>query len=280
MRSWIRAPRSDVVAWSRRRQSAGIGQEAFAARYQAFNEAMQILDASIHAIIGERRRSAPKPDLLTLLMDAWDDQHGAYSDAELSGQINTFAFAGHETTANALAFALYLIAKNLDAAGRIHAEAEQALGAGAPTIDTLKQMPYTEATLRESMRLFPPVWSMQRRARAPDRLGRYVVPSDSLINISQFVTHRHPEFWHDPLAFRPERFLSSGGAPRPYTFFPFGGGPRTCIGANMAMAEGTLFLGMIMKHFSLRCPAHYTPELLPRITLRPKDGITLTVSRR
>ena len=275
------APRSEVSAWARRQGAVGgEGQDEYAARHQTFTEAMRVLETSILTIICERRHAAPKPDLLSMLMDARDEQGRAFSDAELCGQINTLTFAGHETTANALAFALYLLAKHPAAAERLRQEAEQALAGPGMTIDTLSRMRVAEATLRESMRLYPPVWGMQRRAGAPDRLGRYRVPAGSLVSISQFITHRHPAFWPDPLAFRPERFLSGAGVPRPYAFFPFGGGPRTCIGANMAMAEGTLFLAMIAKHFSLQCPADYTPELLPRIALRPKDGITLTVSRR
>ena len=238
--------------------------------------ALHAIDAIVRRMIEERRRAAERPnDLLSMLMDARDEETGeGMTDQQLRDEVLTIFLAGHETTANALAWTFYLLSKHPDAARRMHAELADVLGGRPPEIADLGKLVYTTAVLKESMRLYPPAWLIGRRVVEADVVDGYELPVDSIAFVSPYVTHRHPAFWQNPEGFDPERFLPERAAEIPrYAYFPFGAGPRICIGQGFAMIEAQLLLGTLCQKLRLDLvPGHpIVPQ--PSITLRPKHGI-------
>jgi cytochrome P450 len=246
-------------------------------------KAIAKLDRIVSRIIDERRRSGEeRTDLLAMLLAARDaDTSEAMSDRQLRDEMVTFLVAGHETTAVALSWTWYLLAENPQAERRLHAEVDEVLGDRPPTVDDLKDLPYTRMVLEESMRLYPPVWATSREAYEDDEVGGLRVPARTTITLSQYVTHRHPAFWPDPERFDPERFTPERSAERPeYAYFPFGGGPRRCVGQQFSMLEGQLALAMISRRFRLRLVPGHRVEPDPILTLRPRYGIAMFLEPR
>ncbi len=237
------------------------------------------LDAVILQLIAARRaHSNPPDDLLSLLLSARDPAAGQpLSEAQIRDEVATFMLAGHETTANALAWTWYLLGQNPHVQEKLDAELAAALNGRAPELADLPRLPYAAMVIDEAMRLYPPVWAFSRSALADDELGGYRIRRGSLIYISQYVTHRHPAFWPDPERFDPERFRPKRVAARPkYAYFPFGGGPRACIGNQFALAEAALILCTIAQRCRMRLVAEHRVEMQPLITLRPRCGIMVT----
>ncbi len=239
--------------------------------------ARQTIDDVVQRFIDARRRSdaSQENDLLTLLLDARDEDTGeAMDDDQLRDEVRTIFLAGHETTANALSWTWYLLGHNLDAGRKLREELASVLGGRPPTVADAAKLPYTKMVVQESMRLLPPVWSMSRGAIGDDEIGGYTIPADSTVILSQYMTHRHPEFWEDPEAFIPERFAPERVKERHrFAYFPFGGGPRLCIGNNFAMLEAQLLLATIAQKYELDLVPDHPVELDPLITLRPKYGV-------
>jgi cytochrome P450 len=242
------------------------------------------LDKVVLGIIHERRSSqAPANDLLQRLLDAQDEHGARMDDEQLRQEIMTLYIAGHETTANALTWTWYLLAKNPDVERALAAELDSVLAGRAPTLADLLRLPYTEMVIKESMRLYPPAWGIGRCALEEFELGGYRIPAGTNIFIMQWVTHRDARFFPDPERFDPERWrddpIRRGRIPR-FAYFPFGGGPRVCIGAGFAMMEAALLLATIAQlyRFSLVPGAVVTPFF--SITLRPKNGLPMRLHRR
>lgn len=245
--------------------------------------ALAELDRVVYAIIAERRRSgADTGDLLSMLMLARDEETGAQmDDKQLRDEVLTMLVAGHETTATALSWTWALLDTNPAAAARLHAELDAVLGDRLPTVADLPQLRYTRMVLDESMRLYPPVYILSRKVLADDTIGGYRIPGGSSVDISPYITHRHPAFWEDPERFEPERFTPERVAARhKYAYIPFSTGPRMCIGNNFALMEGTLILATLARRFRPRLPDGRMPEALPLITLRPADGLPMIIERR
>ena len=234
------------------------------------------LDSIVRRMIEERRHATERPnDLLTMLMEARDEETGeGMTDQQLRDEVLTIFLAGHETTANALAWTFYLLSKHPDAGRRVSAELTEVLGRRSPEIADLGKLAYTTAVLKEAMRLYPPAWIIGRRAVEPDVIDGFEIPRDSIVFVSPWVTHRHPAFWQNPEGFDPERFMPERAAEIPrYAYFPFGAGPRLCIGQGFAMIEAQLLLATLWQkaHIEL-VPGHpVVPQ--PSITLRPRHGI-------
>jgi cytochrome P450 len=242
--------------------------------------AMHTLDGVVERMIHERRRATtPAPDLLTLLIESRDDETGErMSDRQLRDEVMTIFLAGHETTANALTWTFYLLSKHPAAERALHAELRRVLAGRAPTHADLPQLPYTRAVVSESMRLFPPVWMLGRAAIDDDEVLGYHVPAGGLVFTCAFATHRHPDFWANPEGFDPERFAHDAASARPaYAYFPFGGGPRQCIGNNFALVETQLVLATLAQRFRLDLVPGQHVEPKPQITLRPRDGVRVTL---
>jgi cytochrome P450 len=238
--------------------------------------ARRTLDSVIWKIIADRRASADWPDdLLSLLLSARDPQSGkTLSDLQVRDEVATFLLAGHETTANALAWTWYLLAQNPDAQAKLDAEVAEVLDRRPPGVEDVPRLKYATMVIEESLRLYPPAWAFSRSNIEEDQLAGYRIKRGSLIYISQYVTHRHPEFWPDPDRFDPERFTPERNAERPkYTYFPFGGGPRACIGSQFALAEAVIILCTIAQRWRLRLVPDHPVRMYPLITLRPRYGI-------
>jgi cytochrome P450 len=244
------------------------------------------LDATIYRIIADRRRSGrDQGDLLSMLLMAQDTGEGgdggSMTDVQLRDEATTLFVAGHETTANALTWSWYALSGNPEAEASMHAELEQVLGGRRPTAADLPRLPYTRAVLAESIRLYPPAWGMGRRALAPHTLGGYDIPRGSLVVLSPFITQRDPRFFPDPERFLPERWLGEEPADRPrYAYFPFGGGPRQCIGEQFAWMEGVLLLATLGQRWRLELVPGHPVAFNPLITLRPKHGMRMTLHSR
>ena len=255
------------------------------------------LDEIIYGIIRERRssshnfgagnfpasRAGNSRDLLGALLEIRDEQGHPLTDVQLRDQLMTLFLAGHETTAIALSWTWYLLATNPDAERKLHAELDEVLRGRAPSAGDLPRLPYTEMVVKESMRLYPPAWGIGRQARNEFHVGGYTLPARTNIFMLQWVTQRDARFFPEPDKFVPERWredpVRTGSIPR-FAYFPFGGGPRVCIGAGFAMMEATLLLASIAQRFRFELLPDHPIKLFPSVTLRPKHGIRAVLHRR
>jgi cytochrome P450 len=249
------------------------------------------LNAAVDAIVRERRAEVragapPASDLLSRLMASAPDGRAALTDEELRDEVMTLLLAGHETTANALSFTLRLLSENPAALERARAEADAVLreSGGAPRRAGARDVPRLEwiaACFSEAMRLYPPAYMLGREATEDVLLGgRVPVRKGSIVAMSQYVVQRDPRWWKDPGAFRPERFLRDAPRPAPFTYFPFGGGKRACIGRGFAMLEGSLVLATILARAEVRVDCSRPQAFDPNVTLRPRGGMPALVRRR
>lgn len=252
------------------------------ARNRRFRAAARQLDDIVLDIIERRRRGAEsRDDLLQMLLEARDPETGAgMDDPQLRDEVMTMFLAGHETTANALAWTFVLLSRFPSVARALHEEAAQVLGDRPATAEDLPRLELTKRVLQESMRLYPPVWVVGRAPSEDVEIGAYDVPRGTLVFVSQWVMHRHPRHWDDPEGFDPDRWLPERArAQHRYQYFPFAAGPRMCIGAGFAMMEGQLILATLARRYRVDLvPGHpIVPE--PLVTLRPQHGVLATVHR-
>ena len=232
-------------------------------------------------IIAERMKAQRREDLLQLMLEASDPETGrAMTPEELRDNLLAFLVAGHETTALALAWALYLSANAPDVQARLADEVWQAAGDGPVTADHLPALGYHRQVIEEAMRLYPPVGIMSRTARETDTLcGREIKPGDTVI-LPIYALHRHRLYWDDPDAFDPEHFAPEKVKARDrYLYLPFGGGPRICIGMNFAIIEAQLILATLIRRFAF-APTEQHPAPVMTMTLRPEGGVPLGVTER
>jgi cytochrome P450 len=249
-----------------------------------FKQARTRLDRIMYRMIDERRRSGQdRGDLLSMLLLA-DDEEGAsggMSDTQVRDEALTIFLAGHETTANALTWTWYLLSQNADAEAGFHDELQTVLGTRSPTPEDFPRLRYTEMILAESMRLFPPAWAIGRRSIGPCSIGGFNIPPRSLILMSQYVMQRDARYFPEPERFDPERWLPENRDARPqFSYFPFGGGPRRCIGEGFAWLEGVLLLATLGQKWKMRLLPNHPVALRPVITLRPKHGMRMIVTKR
>jgi cytochrome P450 len=247
--------------------------------------AQQKLDATIYRLIAERRSDGrDHGDLLSMLLAAEDaeDAKKRLSDVEIRDQAMTLFLAGHETTANALAWTWHLLAQHDDARARMKGEIAAALGPDRlPGLDDVARLPFTTAVFSEAMRIYPPVWVVGRRALEDVSIGDIAVPRRTIVITSQFLIHHDERWWPDPLAFRPERWLDEAAKDaRPkFAYFPFGGGGRVCIGEGFAWTEGVLLLAVMARRWKFEPVPGPPIEINPTVTLRPKHGLKMIVRR-
>ncbi len=236
------------------------------------SRAMARIDEILFRLIA-RRRSEPVAgeDLLGALVHARDEQGVGLSDRELRDECITLFLAGHETTALALAHALYALGTHPDLRRRFHEELSRVLRGNPPDADSARELSLTERIIKEAMRLHPPVWAIGRQPLTAVRLGGHDIPAGAEIVISQWVVHRDPRHFPDPEAFDPDRFLPERVKELPrFAYFPFGGGPRVCIGNHFAMLEAVLLLATIGQRFHLELLPGQRLDFRPSVTLRPK----------
>ena len=249
-----------------------------------FRKARARLDATIYRLIDERRRAdTDRGDLLSMLLMAQDTEGdgGRMTDLQLRDEAMTIFLAGHETTANALTWTWYLLSQHPDVEARLHAEVDSALGGRPATADDMSALAYTRMVVAESMRLYPPAWILGRRALAPFQVRGYTIPARSIVLMCQYTMHRDARWFPEPERFDPERFAPERQADRPkFAYFPFGGGPRVCIGEQFAWMEAVILLATIAQRWRLRLVPGHPVALQPIITLRPKHGMRMVVEAR
>jgi cytochrome P450 len=251
-----------------------------------FRRARERLDATIYEMIERRRRSGDdRGDLLSMLLLAHDTEGdgSGMSDLQLRDEAMTLLLAGHETTANALTWAWYLLANTPRAEAAMHAEID-ALGDRQLGAEDLARLPYTRAVLAETLRLYPPAWIIGRRALDAYEVGGHRLAPRTVVLMSQWIVHRDPRWWPDPDTFLPERWLPGGGADDPrrprFSYFPFGAGTRVCIGEQFAWMEGVLALATFARRWRLRLVAGHPVVPQPIVTLRAKHGMRMVAERR
>lgn len=253
--------------------------------HRRLRAAMAYFETVIDRIIDIRCRGRTVPvegpnDLLTLLLRSPDPSTGRQlSPREIRSNILTFLSAGHETTANTLAWSIFLLSQSPEWRSRVEAEAERELA--NPADDLADRLIVTKAVIEEALRLYPPIAALSRTVLEADRLGDFAVGSRSLIVIAPYVLHRHRMLWSRPDAFDPSRFLPKGrGAIPRFAYLPFGVGPRTCIGASFALQEAAIVLAVLIRDFEMRLLPNADVQPLQRITLRPAHGLPMVISRR
>jgi cytochrome P450 len=241
------------------------------------------LDALLQDMIRRcRAETAPRADLLSTLVSAVDEDDGTrMSDQQLRDEMMTLFLAGHETTANALTWTWYLLATHPDVEEALVAETRRALGDRVPALADLPNLPYSDMVVRESMRLYPPAPGFAREPIEDVTIGGYVVPKGSLVSVSTYALHRDPRFFADPERFDPQRFAPGweDRIPR-YAYLPFGGGPRVCIGNGFAMMEARLILTAVVQRYQLRLEPGQQVVPVQLVTVRPKDGVRMTIVKR
>jgi cytochrome P450 len=244
-----------------------------------FVRARDRFDQMVYRLMDEHRRDGNRGDLLSAMLEAQAEM--GWTDSEIRDQVLTVFLAGYETVAIALTWTWYLLSQNPECQARFHLELDEVLAGRLPTYEDIPRLRYAEMVLSESMRLYPPAWAMGREAIAEFELGPYRLPAGTTVLMSQFISHRDPRFFPDPLRFDPERFTPEAKATRPrFAYFPFGMGPRQCIGEAFAWMEGTLALATIGQKWQMELIPGQEIDPQPLFTLRPKNGIHVRVRTR
>jgi cytochrome P450 len=258
-----------------------LGYEWPLPRNRMMRRAVKLLDDVVYRLIAEgRARGTDRGDVLSILLLARDEEDGTgLTDQQVRDEVMTLLLAGHETTANALTWTWYELARNPSALARMHAELDK-LGGRSATVDDLPALPWTAAVLDEAMRLHPPVYMTGRQALEDITLGNHRLPKGSIVIINIRGIHRRGDYYPRPHVFDPERMLPEVKKARPrHHYVPFGAGPRVCIGQYFALLEGQLALATMAQHMTLRLSTpHVAPE--PLVTLRPRGGMPAVVELR
>jgi len=270
---------------------------------KGFQKAKKRLDSIVFNMIQEHRNNTanerPKSDLLYTLLEAQDSDAGIkrMTDTQLRDEVMTIFLAGHETTANALTWTFYLLSEYPSVEAKLYEELKSILGNGngnggskqeangldlrIPTVDDIPNLQYTEKIVRESMRLYPPAWTLGRQAIYDYNLDGYVIPAKSIILMSQYVMHRNPKYFPEPDLFYPERWTRENRIELPrFSYFPFGGGIRGCIGEAFAWMEGILIVATVCRRWRMLHEPNHKVELKPLITLRPKYGMKMQLEQK
>jgi cytochrome P450 len=253
--------------------------------HRRYFNAVSEIDRVVFRIIGERRASGTdEGDLLSMLLQAQDEDGSQMSDAQLRDEVMTLFLAGHETTALALSWSWYLLATHPEAEQKFHAELEEVLGANGhrtPEVADLPKLKYTEMIAKEAMRLYPPAYAVGREAIEETEIGGFRVPRNTQLFAFQWVTHRDPRYFDRPDEFDPDRWATDSIQNLPkYAYFPFGGGPRQCIGNYFAMMEVVLLMATIGQRFKFSLDEGHKVEVLPVLSLRPRNGIKVVIQGR
>ncbi len=249
-----------------------------------FAKAKLRLDQTIYRIINERRTTGEdRGDLLSMLLLAQDEEGDGtgMTNEQLRDEAMTIFLAGHETTANALTWTWYLLSRHPDVEARMHAEIDSVLNGNLPTAEDVARLRYTEMIFAEAMRLYPPAWLIGRRALNDYHVDKYTIPARSIILMSPYVMQHDARYYPEPEKFDPERWKPEAKEARPkFSYFPFGGGPRVCIGEPFAWMEGVLLIATIAQKWQMRLAAGQQIAMQPMITLRPKFGMRMQMERR
>jgi len=243
-----------------------------------YKKAVKRLDALMYRIIRERRSAADGTDLLSMMLQAKDEDGTRMSDTQLRDEAVTLFLAGHETTAIALTWTFYLLSQNPESLTKLVSELRTVLNGRSPQVSDIPKLRYTEMVILESMRLYPPAYAFGRETIRDCRIDGFALPKGTTVFMSQWVMHRDARYFDEPDQFRPDRWSDglAKGLPR-FAYFPFGGGPRLCIGNSFAMMEAILLLATIAQKFRLELVPNHPVEPFPAITLRPRFGMKMTL---
>ncbi len=246
-----------------------------------FEKGTAALAAVVDEIIARRRGAPEGDDLLAMLLAARDEDGRAMSDAQLRDEATTLLLAGHETTANALSWTFLLLSRFPAVARKVAEEVAQVTGDRALTGADVMKLAYTRQVVQEGMRLYPPAWLVHREPLQDDVVAGYRVPKGSLVLISPFLLHRNAKHWENPEGFDPDRFTPEAMKARArFSYLPFGGGPRICIGNEFALMEAALILASVVRRWRLELVSSHPVELEPVVTLRPRYGLQMVAARR
>jgi cytochrome P450 len=257
---------------------------------KGFQQAKKKLDSIVYTMIKEHRdkesKGVPQSDLLHTLLHVQDEEAGIgrMTDSQLRDEVMTIFLAGHETTANALTWTFYLLSQNQTVEAKMYEELSSVFNNRSrriPTIEDIPKLEYTEKVFRESMRLYPPAWTIGRQAINEYKVDKYVIPAGSIVLMSQYVMHHDPRYFPDPDLFYPDRWTKQAKIQLPrFSYFPFGGGIRGCVGEPFAWMEGILLIATIWHQWKMYHDPEHKVELKPLITLRPKYGMRMKLERR
>jgi cytochrome P450 len=249
-----------------------------------FEKARARLDSTIYGLIRERRKSGEDTgDLLSMLLLAQDEENagGRMTDQQVRDEALTLFLAGHETGANALTWTWYLLSQHPEVERRLHQEIDAVLGDRTPELADVPRLRYAEMILAEALRLYPPAWAIGRKAKEEFTLGEFQIPASSICIVSPYVVQRDPRWFPDPETFDPERWTPEARDARPkFSYFPFGGGSRVCIGERFAWMEGVIVMAAIAQKWRFRLAPGQRVEPLPLITLRVKGGLRMIIEAR
>ena len=248
-----------------------------------WKRAVKRLDGIVYGMIAARRRAGTGGgDILDRLIDARDAETGEGMDeAQIRDEVVTLMLAGHETSAVALAWTLYLLSTRPEIEARLAEDLGACLNGAPATAPDLPRIPYLKRVVQESMRIYPPVWAFSRRSGRSEEFDGHVLPENAYVAVVPYALHRHPEFWSEPERFEPDRFQPARHQGRhSYSYLPFGAGPRSCIGAGMAMLEVQLILAQIVQRFEVRVIPGHPIETVAKVTLKPRHGLPATLRRR
>ena len=251
-------------------------------KHRHFRAALdQLADVALGLVTRHEAEVRPgQDDVISRLVDAYRDEPDASLRRQrLQDELLTILLAGHETTASTLSWTWYLIDRHPEVAARMRTEALEVLGARTPQLEDVRGLRYTTMVIEETMRLYPPVWGLTRRAVSADKVGGYRVPAGADVMISPYTLHRHPGFWPDPERFDPERFdlANAATAARHYAYIPFGAGPRVCVGSHLGMLEATLVAAMVARRFRLELPPGQQARPEAMLSLRVQGGLKMLV---
>lgn len=252
-------------------------------RHRKVRESIEALDRIVYGIIDDRlaHPDDSRDDLLNMLLHARYDDGSAMSTEQVRDEVMSLLVAGHETTANTLSWTWYLLAQHPEVVARLDDEFDTLLGGRMPTVEDFPNMTYTDRVIQESMRLYPSAWSISRRALHEDEIGGYYIPANSIVAMSPYTMHRHPAYWNDPERFDPDRFVPELVAQRPrFAYFPFGGGARQCIGNHFALMESMIIIPAVSQRYRMQLVPEHPVEEHALVTLRPRQGIRATLTRR
>ena len=242
---------------------------------------VRALDEIVYGIIAERRAGGMGDDLLSDLLRAQDTDGSFMTDQQLRDEVMTMLLAGHETTALTLSWAWFLLASHRETQAKLQYELDRVLGGRKPAPADIPQLAYTNNAVKETMRLYPPAWVITRMAAEQVEVGGYVVPAGSNVIVSPWVMHRDVRFFPEPNVFDPDRWCAERDQPASkFAYFPFGGGPRSCIGNAFALMEAAVLLAVVAQRFQVSLVPGQVIEPLASITLRPKHGVRVQLRRR
>lgn len=252
-----------------------------------FKRAVEKVEVVIYGIIEGRRAEIKQnadvryDDLLDMLIHTRDEETGeTMTDRQVRDEVTTIFMAGHETTANALSWALYLLSKHADVLQKLREEVETVLGQeGMPTFENIRELKYTLQVVQEVMRLYPPAWIMGRKALGQDELSGYPIEVGTYLLLPIYLLHRDPKYWQKPAEFYPDHFLPENTKARPtYSYIPFGGGPRMCVGNNFALMEMQIVLALLVRKLDFTLVDKKAMPADPMVTLRPKKALKMQVN--